>query len=117
MMKLILGCLATTILTFTAWPAGAVTLCPDETGAYTPDACDFILPIEPNPHAVECGFIAEWLWMTERKGNPVCMEYFAREAARDRLRYPAPPPWVFPESPLERHPPPVTTVPEMTRRL
>jgi hypothetical protein len=86
-MKMILGCFATTILTLTAWPANAVMLCPDDTGIYTPDACDFILPIEPNQRAVDCDFIAEWKWRTVGSGDPRCVAYWQKEAASNaRLR-------------------------------
>lgn len=87
-MKMILGCLATTILTLMASPASAVMLCPDETGAYTPEACDFILPIEPNPRAIECNMM-DWLrWRaTSQGGDPRCVAHWEqKQAAGVRLK-------------------------------
>jgi hypothetical protein len=71
-----------------AGPAAAPVLCPDETGTYTPDACDLILPIEANPQAVDCDIYAYVRWLETRQGdNPVCVAYWEREAAAEaRLR-------------------------------
>jgi hypothetical protein len=63
-----------------AWPAGALTLCPDEEGDYTPAACDLIWPFEPNPDRIECDDVEIYAG----KADPICMEYWNRE--RDRQR-------------------------------
>jgi hypothetical protein len=70
-------------------PAAAPVLCPDATGTYTPDACDLILPIEPNPRAVDCDLIEYVRWLTTKQSDApaVCVEYWEREAEKEaRLR-------------------------------
>jgi hypothetical protein len=82
-MRIFATFLAGAILVFTAWPAAAPLLCPDETGAYTPDACDLILPIEPNPGAIQCD-IVDHLAGT---ADPICERYWKREAAAEEWRW------------------------------
>jgi hypothetical protein len=68
-----------------ARPAAAPLLCPDENGTYTPYACDLILPIEPDPQAVNCDSLAYIVWHSTGQGdNPVCVAYWEREQAADR---------------------------------
>jgi hypothetical protein len=68
------------------WTAGAVMLCQDDSGTYTPDACDLILPIDPNQRAIDCDFVTEWKWRTVGGGgDPRCVAYFETVAWRPRL--------------------------------
>src|SRR5918996_808417 len=64
-----------------AWPAGALTLCPDKEGDYTHAACDLIWPFEPNPDRIECGDV-----IYAGEADPICMDYWNRERERERAR-------------------------------
>jgi hypothetical protein len=71
-------------------PAGALSLCPDEEGNYTPAACDLIWPFEPDPDRVECDIIAD---MEAAEAHPVCLDYYIKRWRLDadavkRLRVP-----------------------------
>jgi hypothetical protein len=70
--------------------AVAQSLCPDETGSYTPDACDLIWPFEPDPDRVECDIVAD---MEAGEAHPVCLDYYRKywgldDATLARLRVP-----------------------------
>jgi hypothetical protein len=45
---------------------------------YSPEHCDLILPIEPDPRAVECDYLAA----LAGRADPICTAYVAREEAR-----------------------------------
>jgi hypothetical protein len=59
-------------------PAGAPILCPDESGVYSPDACDLIEPFDNPPGSVACDAIDMWT------GQGLCAEWWQRETTRDR---------------------------------
>jgi hypothetical protein len=66
-------------------PAGALILCPDDAGEYTPDACDLILPVDPTQREHECD-AADWArWFTDDEGqDPKCSAYWDQELAVDK---------------------------------
>jgi hypothetical protein len=76
--------LATAAMAAWAGPAGATLICPDETGAYSPMNCDWLMPFEHPPGSHECNFEDEVQWRQTGQGSdPLCVAYWEREAAAE----------------------------------
>jgi hypothetical protein len=63
------------------WPpaAGVPIVCPDETGAWTPDACDLLEPFDPSQERHTCDFLD----LLAGRLDPVCTVYWRKEAETD----------------------------------
>jgi hypothetical protein len=73
------GLAAVAIVVLWASPAGAPVVCPDETGEYTPDACDLIEPFDPLQERHMCDIID----LMSGRLDQICIAYWRWEAETD----------------------------------